>query len=243
MPDQQPEEVIIPIERGDSLVQTPANNRPPALSNPPENGQQAGVTSPSARTISESVPSTTTFVSPAVPEITSDTPDFPLAAQQQSSFASAQPGDSLSWRAAEYMMHDKSSIWYGGMVLGSVLIAGIVYLLNRDIVTAVIVLLSLMGLTYYSARKPREQAFAVSTDSVRVGSNYYALQDFRSFSITEDPSSISLVLVPLKRFMPAINISVPADYKDAVVDLVSKTLPHEQRKPDVIDNLMRRIRF
>ena len=149
----------------------------------------------------------------------------------------------ITWRSAEYMAHDKDASWYGAMVLGSTLLAVVVYILNRDITTAAIVLFALIGLAYFSGRKPREQDFSVSSDGVQVGRNYYPYHNFRCFSVIEDQAATSVILIPLKRFMPPVNIYVPSEYEEQVVGLVSSILPFEQHKTDFVEGLVRRIRF
>lgn len=245
MADQQPGEVIIPIERNEPAAPAIATDPTPPYNPITENGP-ATIPPPTVSPTPTPIPQVSAPVEPVVAQVSqpqavaSEPAVNPFIPKHE---PTAADDEGITWQSAEYMTHDKDSSWYGAMVLGSILISAVVYILNRDIITAAIILFALVGLTYFSGRKPREQQFAVSAEGVQVGHNFYAFHDFRSFSVAEEPSSISIVLMPLKRFMPAVNIFVPADYEEKVVNFISEILPIEQHKPDVVDNLMRRIRF
>lgn len=246
MADQQPGEVIIPIERNES-AQPPEVAEPMPVYDAKAQSGPINVPPPSDMPPSEPLPQVPAPVEPTVPPTVQPAQPMPTPAptvtERTTPQAPAYRGDGISWQSAEYFAHDKDSSWYGAMVLGSIFISIIVYILNRDIITSLIILFSLVGLTYFSGRKPREQQFSVSGEGIQVGRNYYAFHDFRCFSVTEDPSSVSVILIPLKRFMPAVNIFVPAEYEEKVVSFISDILPFEQRKADVVDNFMRRIKF
>jgi len=248
MADQQPGEVIIPIDRSDTV-------QPPQVVAPSPSFDVAPQTNPavipphSAMPIAGPEPQIPApvehveTIDPIAPQLSQPAQPTPDLYTPQPSYTAASTSESITWQSAEYFAHDKNSSWYGAMVLGSFLISVVVYILNRDIITALIVLISLVGLTYFGGRKPREQQFVISVDGVQVGHNYYAFHDFRTFSVTEDVASISIVLVPLKRFMPAVNIYVPTEYEERVVSFISAILPYEQRKADAVDTFMRRIKF
>ncbi len=247
MADEQPGEVIIPIERNSATQPQQAVALPPvsavaatdipAANDQPTPGPSLQHTYPEATPTTEPALRLSSDGSAAQP--LTQVPDTYSPRQ----FDANQADGSIVWQSAEYMAHDKNANWYTMMLIGSVVIAGIVYVLNRDILTAAIVLFALVGLGYFSGRKPREQQFAVSTDGAHVGHNYYPFHNFRSFSVVEDASASSIILMPLKRFMPAVNIYVPAEYEEQVISFIADILPFEQHKTDFAESLMRRIRF
>lgn len=257
MQDQQPGEVIIPIDRNQPGKPLPQSELPQS---PADGSVSSTVTSsyvapiPNQATQAPSVPLPTAAPASTVPEPQVE-PDYAKPASQvidsDQDFYHADETDqqnnltdgTISWQSAEYLAHEKNQSWYALMIVGSALIAGVVYLLNRDIVTAVIILLALVGLTYFGGRKPQIQQFSVSTEGVQVGRSFYPFHDFRSFSVAEDPSASSIILMPLKRFMPAVNIYVPSEYEAQVVEHIADILPFEQHKVDLVDTIMRRLRF
>lgn len=244
MADQQAGEVIIPIMRDEHEPprQEQVVAAPPYPGIATESGP-ANIPSPGSMPPSEPAPQVPPRAEVATSPIDeSVTPDISPSISSPD-FADSLVDTSITWQSVEYLTHDKNPLWYGGLVLGSIVISVIVYLLNHDVATAVIILFALVGLIYFSGRKPREQRFTVSSEGVQVGRNFYAFHDFRSFSVAEDPSSVSIILTPLKRFMPAVNILVPAEYEEKVVNLIADILPHEQHRTDVVDTLMRHLRF
>lgn len=234
MADEQPQpgEVIIPIDRDTPpAVSSAAPVETPSFSPPAQEEQQYAP--PQADSTPAAPPAPTIEVQPmqAPPQVPTETPYAPA------------PTEGISWRSTEFTSIEKNRLWYGAVVLGSVLISVVIYFLNKDVITAAIVLIALVGLAYFSGRKPREQDFTVDREGVSVGKNYYPFHEFRNFSISEDATSTSFILIPLKRFMPAINIYVPAEYEQTVMTIVSEALPFDQHHVDVVDAFMRRIRF
>lgn len=154
------------------------------------------------------------------------------------------PADTLSWEAEEFAHHAKDSRWYGMAIAAAVGIAAVVYLINRDIITSVIVLFAIAGLAFFSGRQPRMQRYDLTTDGIQVGNKWYDFADFQGFSITADsPTTRSIMLVPLKRFMPLVTINLPPEQEDAAAAILESVLPTQQRQGDAIDRFMSRLRF
>ena len=223
MADDQPQpgEVVIPIERDaptSAPVQTQAE---PSFDVPAAPAEE--------------------ITQPVAPVVTTEAsmPESPNPLQTPSPV----PTQGVSWRAQEFIGGSKNRAWYALVAVGAIVISTIIYFLNHDVITAVIVLIALIGLAYVSGRKPREQDFVVTNEGVGVGQNYYPFQNFRSFAISEDQSATSFILIPLKRFMPAVNVFVPMEYEQAVMAIISGVLPFDQHHVDVVDSLMRRIHF
>ena len=161
--------------------------------------------------------------------------------QQTASQSETEP--QLAWEADEFVAAEKRVVWYVMMIAGAALFSGFVYWLNRDIMTSVIILVALSGFAFFSARKPQKQQYLVGPDGIQVGRMYYSFSDFRSFAVVTEKTGHSLVLVSLKRFVPAINIYIPQEYEDEVVKLVSSILPMEQYKPDLTESIANRLHF
>jgi hypothetical protein len=83
----------------------------------------------------------------------------------------------------------------------------------------------------------------LSNRGLQIGTKLYGLQDFRSFAVTEESMSFSIVFMPLKRFMPPLTIYVTPDLENKVLSYLSQILPFEQHRQDAVDNLLKRIRF
>jgi hypothetical protein len=94
-----------------------------------------------------------------------------------------------------------------------------------------------------AARKPRELTYSLDDHGLQVGDKFYPYMDFRSFSVMEEGAIHSITLMPLRRLMPLLTIYYdPAD-EDKIVNALADMLPHEDRQHDMVERLMRRLRF
>lgn len=156
----------------------------------------------------------------------------------------SEPADSVSWTALEFIEHTKNAAWYSLFALAAFAIVVLVYLFTKDKMSTGIVALCLAAVGIYSARKPREQQYALDAHGIQVGARTYSFSDFRTFSVADGGTTVaSVVLMPLKRFMLPLTLALDPRMEDAVVDYLAARLPFEQHKPDAIEGLLRRIRF
>lgn len=155
----------------------------------------------------------------------------------------AGPNGSITWTASEFVAHHKSAGWYGLLAIGAVIVAAVIWLLTRDLISAIVVIVAAVVFGFYGARQPRELQYSLSNRGLSIGARHFVLEQFRSFSIVTEGAFSSIAFVPLKRFAPLVTIYYdPAD-EQKIVDLLKPTLPHEERQRDMIDRLMWRIRF
>lgn len=149
----------------------------------------------------------------------------------------------VSWTASEFIAHEKSGGWYLGLLVASVVLAALVYLLTKDGISASVVVVGALFLAIYAGRQPRQLEYSLDNQGVSIGGKYFPYVGFRSFSIVDEGAFSSIVFMPLKRFAATTTIYYAPDDEDKIIDLISAHLPHEEHKPDPVDNLMRRIRF
>jgi len=123
------------------------------------------------------------------------------------------------------------------------LVVAVVYLITREVFSAIVIVLaaSLFGVT--AQRKPRTLQYQVDSHGVSIGSKAYQYGLFKSFSVLEEGAFSSIQLMPLKRFMPPISLFYPPEQEEQIVNTLGSYLPHEERTHDPIDRLMRRVRF
>lgn len=151
--------------------------------------------------------------------------------------------DVITWTASEFIAHEKSAGWYGSLFGCALLAAAIVYLLIRDIISAIVVLVGAGFLAVYAGRQPRQLQYQVDQAGFTIGGKRFSYDEFRSFSIAPEGAFSSIVLMPLKRFATTATLYfAPAD-EDRIMAVLSAHLPFEEHRADIIDNFMRRIRF
>jgi hypothetical protein len=235
-PAGQPE-LPQPIQPGQTISPGAAQSSPPAeVSSPsllPSPAQQppAPIASP---------------VAPVeVPEPTQQpdaTPGFMPPANDYEEYASA-PGSAVSWTASEFIAHEKAANWYILLFGGAIIVAGLTWLILKDIIAAAVILIAAIMLAAYSKRQPRELAYSVDDSGITIGQKHYPYTLFRSFSIIDEGAFSSIELMPLKRFSPAITVYFDPANEDAIAEALAPHVPFVPRKPDPVDQLIRRIRF
>lgn len=174
---------------------------------------------------------------PAPPQPAPEPPQLQIHASTQD-----EP-DVVKWTASEFVAHDKSSEWYTLLVMGTVAAAGLMYAINRDFITVVVVLVAGLLFGVYGAHKPKQLEYRVDMRGVGMGGKFYGYDEFQSFSIIPEGAFSGLVLMPLKRFAVPINIYYAPEDEDKIMEIVSSQLPYEQRRRDAVDSLMRKVRF
>ncbi|MDB5169973.1 MAG: hypothetical protein JWN82_369 [Candidatus Saccharibacteria bacterium] len=175
------------------------------------------------------------------------TPQAPTPPASAAPVAQAQPtnalDDAITWTASEFVAHQKSGGWYGLLALGAVVVAVLVWVVTKDIVSSVVIVLAALALGVYGRRQPRELDYRLDETGLTIGGKYYNYGGFRSFSVMTEGAFSSIVFMPLKRFSTLTTIYYDPKDEDDIVGLLSGRLPLEERKRDAIDSLMWRIRF
>jgi hypothetical protein len=152
-------------------------------------------------------------------------------------------GQEVVWTASEFIAHDKSPGWYLGMIGASLAVVVIIYLITRDIFSSVIVAIATGTFGIAASRQPRQLQYGVNDHGVGIGRRFFPYEDFRSFSVVDEGAFHSIVLMPLKRFLPPITIYFDPDDESLIEDILNAHLPLAQHEHELTERLMRRIRF
>jgi hypothetical protein len=76
---------------------------------------------------------------------------------------------------------------------------------------------------------------------IQINEKIFNLHDFRAFGVLQEGGLYSVVLIPMKRFMPSVNVYFPAEQGEHIVDVFGEVLPMEQVEPDLLDKLTRKL--
>lgn len=152
-------------------------------------------------------------------------------------------GDSITWTAGEFIAHQKSLVWYVALLGAAVVVAGIIYLITKDVISSGVIIVGAIVLAVYGAREPRQLEYRLDRRGLSIGDRQHAYNEFRSFAVVPEGAFNSIVLMPLKRFSLLTTIYYSPEDEEKIVAILAARLPLEQRKKDVIDRLMWRIRF
>lgn len=179
----------------------------------------------------------------------------PAAGQQQSAYNAPSlvrrgtssygdvPEGAVVWTASEFIHHHKDASWFIGLAVVSLLGAGLVYVTTRDSVTFAMVLTVLVMLGIFASRKPRVLRYMLDESGISIAEKHYPYEEFKTFSVQDEGGFHSISLVPLKRINPGLSLYYPPEQENEIVEMISLYLPYEERQPDIVDRLMKRVRF
>jgi hypothetical protein len=151
--------------------------------------------------------------------------------------------EEISWTASEFIAHDKDMSWYMGLGVSAAVLMLLTFVITGDYISSVIVLIMIICFGIFAARKPRTLPYRVDEAGLHIDKKTYSYHELKSFSLIQEGGVRSIQLMPLKRFMPPISIYMdPAD-EEQIIDVLANYLPMEQREQELIEKLMRRLRF
>lgn len=178
-------------------------------------------------------------------QLTPEPNEAAWAYAQESGDQMAPDGDieTISWTASEYMAHTKSGGWYGLLGLGALAMTALAYLITRDVVSTLVVVVTITIFGAYAGRKPRDLTYSVGDQGIQIGEKVYPYNMFRSFSIIDEGATESISLIPLKRLATPISIYFNPQDGERITELLSLFLPFEHKQMDPVDKLMRKVRF
>lgn len=189
--------------------------------------------------------STATAVAEPPPAPVAQAPPAPAPQAPPDSPPAIPPagGSTVTWTTAEYYHHERGSGWYALLFIAIIALTGVVYLLTKDYFASgtILVVGAIVGV--FAARKPGQVNCELSNTGLRIGEKMYNYTQFKSFSIIRAAESGSLSLLPIKKFMPAVNVYFgPAD-EEKITDVLGQHLPYEERQQAGIDRLSHRLKF
>lgn len=148
----------------------------------------------------------------------------------------------VDWEASEYVHHSKGALWLLGLI-GVVLVFAVIAFVTQAWTFLVLVMVMGIALGIIAFRPPKTLHYTLTSQGVQIDNKFYEFDEFRSFGIISEGSLYSIMLIPTKRFMPAINIFFEEQDGEKIVDVLGSYLPMEQLKLDAFDKLMRNLRF
>lgn len=149
----------------------------------------------------------------------------------------------VTWTASEFIHHNKAASWYLGLGVATVLLAALIFLITRDVVSTAVIIVAGLLLGVYAARPPRQLEYRIDQRGVFIGHKHYGYDDFKSFTVVPEGAFSSIVFMPLKRFALALTIYYAPEDEEHIMAVLAGRLPFEEPRRDAVDSLMRRIRF
>lgn len=151
--------------------------------------------------------------------------------------------NTVTWSASQFIAHEKSSTWYGAFILFTIVFTALVWWMTKDITSCIVVIISALVFVYYASRKPQLNYYILDPSGITINKHFYNFQNFQAFSLVQEGAFTSINLLPLKRFSPLMTIYYDPNDEKKIIELLSKYLPIEPAREDMIEKLMHLIRF
>jgi hypothetical protein len=148
-----------------------------------------------------------------------------------------------SWSAPEFIENKKSLIWFLGLVLTIITISFAVLFIVHSYFAVVMTVLIGIAFAVIAGRPPKIINYDITNKGFQIGKRFISYNQFKSFSILDEPSLGSIVFNPLKRFSFPTTIYYELPDKEKIVNAIQEFLPNTPLADDPVDQLMRRIRF
>jgi hypothetical protein len=157
--------------------------------------------------------------------------------------SSVAPSDSFAWNASEFIEHEKSAVWFFGLILVAIAVGAITWFAAHDIFLSVMTVLGVGVFGVYATHRPKQASYRLSGAVLNINTRTYNLHDFHSFSVAPEGTLLRIELAPMKRFAVSLTVYCRPDDGDRIVGLLAAYLPLTPPSNDFSDRLMRSIRF
>ncbi len=162
-------------------------------------------------------------------------------ANESNASAGVPLNEPIRRQASEYIHREKDHIWFVMFVLVTLgLIALAVYVIKSPSF-AVLIPVMAATLVIYTRRPPRMLDYMLSRHGLYINDQLFAFGEFKSFALIHGLEQYSIMLVPVRRFKPAITINFPEEVGEAIVDTLAARLPMREVQPDLVDRIIRKL--
>lgn len=147
-----------------------------------------------------------------------------------------------SWNAPEFTFTNKPVGWYALLALFFIAMIGLA-IFTKQYLTIGLLVLMCVALVIYAQRKPRTLNYTITTHGVYVGEKSYHFDSFSSFYEISDYGQRVFELVPSKQFGTLVSLPIQVGEERSIEDLLGSVLPKVPPRNDLIDRLLRAMRF
>ena len=149
--------------------------------------------------------------------------------------------DPVRWQATEYVHRERDMVWYIVFGLVTIGLIGVALFIINSRSFAVLIPVMAVALFVYTRRPPRVLDYTLSSHGLHINDQLFPFGEFKAFSLLQGFEQHSIILVPNKRFKPAITINFPEEVGEAIVDMLAARLPMREMQPDVVDKIIRKL--
>lgn len=162
-------------------------------------------------------------------------------AEDDATPANVANNEPIRWQASEYIHREKDHLWFVLFVIVTLaLIAAAVFVI-KSWTFAVLVPVMAAALFMYTRRPPRMLDYTLGRHGLYINDQLFPFSEFKSFALMHGLDQYSIMLIPTKRFKPAITINFPEEAGEAIVDMLAARMPMREMQPDVVDRIIRKL--
>ena len=169
---------------------------------------------------------------------TDATPD--IIDQDQSKLDLSQP---FSWQATEGRQIHRGLVWYIVFSIVSIGLMALAILVFKSITFALLLAVIVVAVVLMTGKEPRIINYGISPKGVYVADKLYDFSEFRAFGVVQDIDSLSISILPVKRFSPGTTLYFNEEDGEKIVDLLGARLPLQEIKPDILEKFIRLIKL
>ena len=147
----------------------------------------------------------------------------------------------VKWEGEEYISHNNGAGWYVGLFSVTLVLSLLSFYLQWWTFLA-LVIVSALTLLILAVRPARKISYTLTDKGFTEGDKFYAFSEFKSFGILQDDVHFAIVLMPKKRFSPAVTVYFPENKGEEIVNMFGKRLPMEEVRLDAIDKIVKKLR-
>lgn len=161
--------------------------------------------------------------------------------QPESSTPEKEITQPIRWQATEYIQREKNHVWFLLFLVVTVVLIAVAVFLIRSWTFAVLVPVMAAALLTYIRRPPRVLDYTLSRHGLYINDQLFAFGEFKSFALMQGLDHHTIMLIPTKRFKPAVIINFPEEVGEAIVDTLAARLPMRAVQPDVVDRIIKKL--
>ena len=154
-----------------------------------------------------------------------------------------QEGEEVDWQAEEYISSEKNTAWYIGLgvVVVAVILLDIFFM--KSISVSVLIVVIAVVIIVMSIRPARMIQYRMNSDGLFIDDQFIKFSEYKAFGVFREHGRDSVLLIPVKRFMPGMYIYFPEGSREDIVGLLSSKLPVQEVKPDFMDRIVKLLRL
>ncbi|MEO5690751.1 MAG: hypothetical protein ABIQ64_01035 [Candidatus Saccharimonadales bacterium] len=154
-----------------------------------------------------------------------------------------EPIPVITWEASESIHHEKDRLWFMAILAGGAILALISIFLIQSITFTILIVVMVIALFVLAKRPPRVLRYQLDDRGITINEKSYSFHDFKAFGVVQDGPFYYVSLIPLKRFMPGIDVYFPEEYGEDIVDILGEFIPMKTIEHDFLDKITKQLRF